>query len=138
VDIPQRIAHRQQRKINKGKQMTIDLYTWNTPNGRKISVALEEMGLPYKVHPINISKDEQFAPEFLKISPNNKIPAIVDPDGPGGKPVSIFESGAGMADVADGRLRTDAGPGASFHRARKRAGSQLRSRSVLEGDAAAL
>ena len=74
--------------------MTIDLYTWNTPNGRKISVALEEMGLPYKVHPINISKDEQFAPEFLKISPNNKIPAIVDPDGPGGKPVSVFESGA--------------------------------------------
>lgn len=74
--------------------MTIDLYTWNTPNGRKISVALEEMGLPYEVHPINISKDEQFAPEFLKISPNNKIPAIVDPDGPGGKPVSIFESGA--------------------------------------------
>jgi GST-like protein len=74
--------------------MTIDLYTWNTPNGRKISVALEEMGLPYKVHPINIGKDEQFAPEFLKISPNNKIPAIVDPDGPGGKPVSVFESGA--------------------------------------------
>jgi GST-like protein len=74
--------------------MTVDLYTWNTPNGRKISVALEEMGLPYKVHPINIGKDEQFAPDFLKISPNNKIPAIVDPDGPGGKPVSIFESGA--------------------------------------------
>ncbi|MGL5168554.1 MAG: glutathione S-transferase family protein [Afipia sp.] len=74
--------------------MTIDFYTWNTPNGRKISVALEEMGLPYKVHPINIAKDEQFAPDFLKISPNNKIPAIVDPDGPGGKPVGIFESGA--------------------------------------------
>ncbi len=74
--------------------MTIDLYTWNTPNGRKISVALEEMELPYKVHPINISKGEQHAPEFLKISPNNRIPAIVDPDGPHGKPVSIFESGA--------------------------------------------
>lgn len=74
--------------------MTIDLYTWNTPNGRKISIALEEMGLPYKVHPINISKDEQFALDFLKISPNNKIPAIIDPDGPHGKPVSIFESGA--------------------------------------------
>lgn len=74
--------------------MTIAFYTWNTPNGRKISVALEEMGLPYKVHPINIGKDEQFAPEFLKISPNNKIPAIIDPDGPHGKPVSIFESGA--------------------------------------------
>lgn len=74
--------------------MTIDLYTWNTPNGRKISVALEEMELPYKVHPINIGKGEQHAPEFLKISPNNRIPAIVDPNGPHGKPVSIFESGA--------------------------------------------
>lgn len=74
--------------------MTIELHTWNTPNGRKISVALEEMGLPYRVVPVNISKDEQFAPEFLAISPNNKIPAIVDPDGPGGKRVSVFESGA--------------------------------------------
>ncbi len=74
--------------------MTIEFHTWNTPNGRKISVALEEMGLPYKVFPINISKGEQMAPNFLAISPNNKIPAIVDPDGPGGKPVSIFESGA--------------------------------------------
>src|ERR1700758_5878674 len=74
--------------------MTIELHTWNTPNGRKISVALEEMGLPYKVVPINISKGEQRAPSFLAISPNNKIPAIVDPDGPEGKPVSIFESGA--------------------------------------------
>lgn len=74
--------------------MTIDLYTWNTPNGRKISVALEEMELPYKVHPINIGKGEQHAPEFLKISPNNRIPAIIDPDGPNGRPVSIFESGA--------------------------------------------
>jgi GST-like protein len=74
--------------------MTIDFYTWNTPNGRKISVALEEMGLPYKTHPVNISKGEQRAPDFLKLSPNGKIPAIVDPDGPGGEPVSIFESGA--------------------------------------------
>ena len=74
--------------------MTIELHTWNTPHGRKISVALEEMGLPYKVIPVNISKGEQMAPEFLKLSPNNKIPAIVDPDGPDGKPVSIFESGA--------------------------------------------
>jgi GST-like protein len=74
--------------------MTIELYTWNTPNGRKISVALEEMGLPYRVVPVNITKDEQFAPEFLAISPNNKIPAIVDPDGPGGRRVSVFESGA--------------------------------------------
>ena len=74
--------------------MAIELHTWNTPNGRKISVALEEMGLPYTVHPVNISKGEQFEPAFLKISPNNRIPAIVDPDGPGGKPISIFESGA--------------------------------------------
>jgi len=74
--------------------MTIEFHTWNTPNGRKISVALEEMGLPYKVIPVNITKGEQMSPSFLAISPNNKIPAIVDPDGPGGKPVSIFESGA--------------------------------------------
>ena len=74
--------------------MTIELHTWNTPNGRKISVALEEMGLPYKVFPVNITKGEQMAPAFLAISPNNKIPAIVDPDGPGGKRVSVFESGA--------------------------------------------
>jgi GST-like protein len=74
--------------------MAIELHTWNTPNGRKISVALEEMGLPYAVHPINISKGEQFKPEFLKISPNNRIPAIVDPEGPGGQPISVFESGA--------------------------------------------
>ncbi len=72
----------------------IELWTWNTPNGRKISVALEEMGLPYTVHPVNISKNEQFNPDFLKISPNNRIPAIVDPDGPGAMPVSVFESGA--------------------------------------------
>ena len=77
-----------------GTEMTIELHTWNTPNGRKISVALEEMGLPYTVVPINISKNEQFSPAFLAISPNNKIPAIVDPDGPGGARVSVFESGA--------------------------------------------
>jgi GST-like protein len=74
--------------------MTIELHTWNTPNGRKISVALEEMGLPYKVFPVNIAKGEQLKPDFLVISPNNKIPAIVDPEGPDGKPVSVFESGA--------------------------------------------
>ena len=72
----------------------IELHTWNTPNGRKISVALEEMGLPYTVKTVNIGKDEQFAPAFLAISPNNRIPAIVDPDGPGGQPISVFESGA--------------------------------------------
>jgi GST-like protein len=72
----------------------IELYAWNTPNGRKISVALEEMGLPYTVHTVDISKNEQFNPDFLKISPNNRIPAIIDPEGPDGRPISIFESGA--------------------------------------------
>ncbi|WP_407935179.1 glutathione S-transferase family protein [Cupriavidus plantarum] len=72
----------------------IKFYTWNTPNGRKISVALEEMGLPYVVEPVNIMRGEQHHPDFLAISPNNKIPAIVDPDGPEGQPISVFESGA--------------------------------------------
>jgi GSH-dependent disulfide-bond oxidoreductase len=70
----------------------IALYYWPTPNGWKISIMLEECGLPYIVHPVDISKGEQFAPEFLAISPNNRIPAIVDPDG--GRPISVFESGA--------------------------------------------
>jgi GST-like protein len=74
--------------------VTIELYTWNTPNGRKISVALEEMGLPYTVKTVDISKGQQFDPAFLAFSPNNRIPAIVDPEGPGGKPISVFESGA--------------------------------------------
>jgi len=74
--------------------MTITLYAWATPNGRKISVALEEMQLPYTIKPVNIGKKEQFEPDFLALSPNNKIPAIVDPDGPDGKPISVFESGA--------------------------------------------
>lgn len=74
--------------------MTIQLYAFDTPNGRKISVALEEMGLPYEVRIVDIGKGEQFDPAFLKISPNNKIPAIVDPDGPAGEPISVFESGA--------------------------------------------
>lgn len=72
----------------------IDLYYWPTPNGWKISIALEEMGLPYNVHLIDIGKGDQFEPEFLKIGPNNRMPVIVDPDGPDGKPISIFESGA--------------------------------------------
>jgi hypothetical protein len=73
--------------------MAIDLYTWNTPNGCKISVALEKMGLPYDVHPVNIGKGEQFNPDFLTISQNNLIPAISDPEGPGGTPISVFWSG---------------------------------------------
>ena len=68
----------------------IDFYTWSTPNGRKVSIMLEETGLPYTTHPVDISKDEQFAPDFLKIAPNNRIPAIVDND----NGLSLFESGA--------------------------------------------
>ncbi|MCK7608118.1 glutathione binding-like protein [Acinetobacter portensis] len=72
----------------------IDLYYWGTPNGLKISIALEEMGLDYQVTPINILEDDQFQPDFLRISPNNKIPAIVDQDGPNHQAISVFESGA--------------------------------------------
>ena len=72
----------------------IDVHTWSTPNGWKIPVMLEECGLPYRVVPVNIGKNEQFAPDFLAMSPNNKIPAIRDPDGPGGQPITVFESGA--------------------------------------------
>lgn len=80
----------------------IDLYYWTTPNGHKISLFLEEAGLPYKVHPINIGKNEQFAPDFLKISPNNRIPAIVDNEpADGGEPLSIFESGAILLYLAE-------------------------------------
>ena len=79
----------------------IELWTWNTPNGRKISVALEEMALPYSVHTVDISKDEQFSSEFLAFSPNNRIPAIRDPDGPGGAPITVFESGAILLYLAE-------------------------------------
>jgi GST-like protein len=72
----------------------IDLYTWPTPNGHKIHIMLEECGLPYRVHAVDIGAGDQFKPEFLKISPNNKIPAIIDPDGPDGRPMPMFESGA--------------------------------------------
>ena len=112
----------------------IDLYTWTTPNGRKASIALEELGLPYTTRPIDIGKDEQFKPEFLKISPNNRIPAIVDRE----NGISLMKSGAilhlsrrqdrqvvaevwrgalsraRMADVADGRTRPDVRTGASL------------------------
>ena len=84
----------------------IDLYTWTTPNGRKASIMLEEVGLPYTVHPINIGKGDQHTPDFLRINPNNKIPAIIDHDGPGGQPVTVFESGAILIYLAEktGRL----------------------------------
>ncbi|MCY4100375.1 MAG: glutathione S-transferase N-terminal domain-containing protein [Rhodobacteraceae bacterium] len=73
---------------------TIELFYWPTPNGWKITIALEEFGLPYNVNLINIGKGDQFEPSFLKIAPNNRMPAIIDPDGPDGKKISIFESGA--------------------------------------------
>ena len=72
----------------------IEVYSWATPNGHKVHIMLEECGLPYRVNPIDIGAGDQFAPDFLAISPNNKIPAIVDPDGPDGRPISLFESGA--------------------------------------------
>ena len=72
----------------------IDLHYWPTPNGKKITIAFEEMGLPYTVHMVNIGAGDQFKPEFLAIAPNNRMPAITDPDGPDGQPISIFESGA--------------------------------------------
>ena len=112
----------------------IEVYSWATPNGHKVHVMLEECGLAYRVIPVNIGAGDQFKPEFLAISPNNKIPAIVDPDGPDGQPISLFESGAillylacedgalpsrrpsrplpdaRVADVPDGQRRTDARP----------------------------
>lgn len=81
--------------------MTIQLHVWPTPNGHKISIALEEMGLPYDVHAVDIGKGDQFKPDFLKLSPNNRMPAIVDPDGPGGKLITLFESGAILIYLAE-------------------------------------
>lgn len=116
----------------------IELYTWGTPNGRKVSIMLEEVGLDYTVHEVSIRDGQQHEPDFLKISPNNKIPAIVDTDGPGGVPLALFESGAiliylaekagsdllpteprarrdhAMVDVPDGGRRPDVRSGASF------------------------
>ena len=95
----------------------IQLYTWATPNGRKISIMLEEVGLEYEVHPIDLSKREQFQEHFLAISPNNRIPAIIDPEGPGGEPMGLFESGAILIYLAE---KTDSAllPGDSLERIR--------------------
>ena len=79
----------------------IDVYFWPTPNGYKVTVMLEELGLKYNLVPVNIGKGDQFKPEFLKISPNNRMPAIIDPEGPGGKPFAIFESGAILMYLAE-------------------------------------
>jgi GST-like protein len=96
--MPARKTKSASRAIKKAKPARggkpIDLYYWPTPNGWKITIMLEECGLPYAVIPVNISKGDQFKPEFLAISPNNRMPAIVDHGGPGGKPISVFESGA--------------------------------------------
>ena len=123
----------------------IDLYYWTTPNGHKVTIFLEETGTPYKMIPINIGKGEQFKAEFLAVSPNNRIPALVDHDPPGGgKPISVFESGAmlvylaektgkflpkragaarrrhAMAVLADGRARPDVRPEQPFQQLRRR------------------
>lgn len=79
----------------------IELYTWPTPNGHKIHIMLEEAAIPYRVHSVNIRTGEQFAPEFLNISPNNRIPAIIDPEGPHGAPLALFESGAILLYLAE-------------------------------------
>jgi GST-like protein len=93
--LPRRSTH--PAALAEEEKPVIDLYTWTTPNGRKVSVALEELGLPYEVHAVDIGKDEQFRPEFLKISPNNRIPAIVDRD----SGISLMESGAILIYLAD-------------------------------------
>jgi GST-like protein len=79
----------------------IDVYFWPTPNGYKVTVMLEELGLKYNIIPVNIGRGDQFQPEFLRISPNNRMPAIIDPEGPGGKPFAIFESGAILMYLAE-------------------------------------
>lgn len=83
----------------------IQLYSWPTPNGVKVSIMLEETGLPYEPHPVSFKENEQLSPEFLSLNPNNKIPAIIDPDGPSGKPLGLFESGAILIYLSDKRAR---------------------------------
>jgi GSH-dependent disulfide-bond oxidoreductase len=79
----------------------IQFYTWDTPNGKKVSIMLEEIGVPYEVHPVNLKQNDQMKPEYLAINPNNKIPAIIDTNGPGGKPFTLFESGAILMYLAE-------------------------------------
>jgi GST-like protein len=81
-------------KAASAQRKPIEIYYWPTPNGHKITIMTEECGLPYTIKPVNIARGDQFKPEFLKIAPNNRMPAIIDPEGPGGRPISVFESGA--------------------------------------------
>src|SRR5665213_2529190 len=110
----QKVVKKSSKKPTNKAVKPIELYYWPTPNGWKISIALEEMGLSYTLKPVNIGQGDQFKPGFLAISPNSRMPASIDPDGPGGKPVSVFESGAilqylgrktGMVYPADERAR---------------------------------
>lgn len=94
VKKPARPKAKAKAKSSTKPAKPIALYYWPTPNGHKASIMLEELGVPYTLHPVDIGQGDQFAPAFLKLSPNNRIPAILDPDGPGGRPVSVFESGA--------------------------------------------
>src|SRR5438105_9023775 len=84
-----------------GDMAMLEVWSWPTPNGHKVHIALEELALPYKVIPVNIGTGDQFKPEFLAINPNHRIPAIVDPDGPGGKRIALFESGAILIYLAE-------------------------------------
>jgi GSH-dependent disulfide-bond oxidoreductase len=93
----------------------IDFYTWSTPNGRKVSIMLEEVALPYRVHAVNIGQGDQFKPEYLKINPNGKIPSIVDPDGPDGKPIAMMESGAILVYLARKTGKLFAPPGRAMY-----------------------
>ena len=87
--------------VSNNGSTEIAVYSWPTPNGHKIHIALEELGLPYRAIPVDIAKGDQFQPDFLKISPNNKVPALVDPDGPGGHPIALMESGAILLYLAE-------------------------------------
>jgi GST-like protein len=89
-----RSAKKAGRRAGRVQKKPIEIYFWPTPNGHKITIMAEECGLPYTIKPVNIARGDQFKPEFLKIAPNNRMPAIIDPEGPGGAPISIFESGA--------------------------------------------
>jgi hypothetical protein len=101
-----------------GEEAAIQFYFWPSPNGHKVAIMLEELGMPYEVRPINIAKGEQHTEEFLKLNPNNKVPTIVDPDGPSGSPFTVFESGAIMLYLGEKANRFLGGPPGSAERHR--------------------